>query len=67
MKYMEEAIQLLTFKPGDPETINQIHDYDGISLIFNSGMIKKGVGAVKDVFLNNYVNYENDAIKSTCS
>ena len=46
---MEEAIQLLTFKPGDPETINQIHDYDGISLIFNSGMIKKGVGAVKDV------------------
>jgi hypothetical protein len=62
VKHMEELIDRLSFKEGEPETLNQIHDYTNVNLIFQPDLVKKGVVASKDVFLDNYPEFKGVSI-----
>jgi hypothetical protein len=62
VKHMEQLISRLSFKEGEPETLNQIHDYTNVNLIFQPDLVKRGVVASKDVFLDNYPEFKGVSI-----
>lgn len=61
-KLMEQAIDKISFKKGEPEEITQIHDYSGVPLIFQTSQVKGSVSAVTKVFSEHYPETKGKAI-----
>lgn len=47
-------MQKLSFQPGAPEDLCQIHDYSGVNLLFKTSEVKAGIAAMSKVFGAHY-------------
>lgn len=54
MQVMEKAIAELKFELGAPEDLCQVHDYSGVSLLFKTDEVKRGIAAMTKVFSQHY-------------
>lgn len=62
VKFMELAVQKLTFAPGQAEDLCQIHDYSGVPLVFQQATVKECVNVISKVFADHYPEFKGKTV-----